>query len=195
MPLKSLESVLSDHLKRPSPVSVEAVQDHFANLILSPTEVDPNIPFEVSDALRECLVENDPINRVYEAIDRILSLQSRPEAVWKELSELSESYSDRSLAFRTAKMEDGTTLRSCYRVVSYLRSQGVIGNLKQFLLETEIAFSENGGRVESHNEYEFLARDLYTDLLVFGQAERLREMLGVPSSRFVVRDPETGAVG
>lgn len=195
MSIKSLETVLVQELQKPSHASADALLEHYADLIHSPSDVNPKIPSEVSDALRNCLRENVPINRVLASIDRILSLQSSPSGMWKEMSELSEKYSDRSLAFRTARFEDGYTLQSCYRVVSYLRMLGVIDNPKQFLFQAELTFSETGGQVGSSNEYEFLALDLYTDLLVFGEAERLREMLGVPSSSIIVRDPETGRVG
>ncbi|MFB0965354.1 MAG: hypothetical protein QMC36_06825 [Patescibacteria group bacterium] len=76
------------------PVSVESLQSHFADLVLNPTHSDPKIPFELSDALRTCMSENEAINRVYETIDRILSLQNTPEGIWKELKKLSRTYSD-----------------------------------------------------------------------------------------------------
>lgn len=52
-------------------------------------------------------------------------------------------------------------------MLTYLKAQGVIADVEGFLRNTEEAFRETGGKVASHNEFVFLAADLYTDLLVF----------------------------
>ena len=51
--------------------------------------------------------------------------------------------------------------------MTYLKTQGVIADVEGFLRNTEETFRETGGKVASHNEFVFLAADLYTDLLVF----------------------------
>ena len=66
-----------------------------------------------------------------------------------------------------ARVADGTTLNACFRVLTYLKAQDVIADVEGFLRNTEDAFRESGGKVASHNEFVFLAADLYTDLLVF----------------------------
>lgn len=167
MSLKSLQDTLLSHVDGKKPVSVESLQSHFADLVLNPAHTDPKIPFELSDALRGCMVENEAINRVYETIDRVLSLQNTPEGIWKEMRQLKKTYANSGGTFRLAKVADGTTLNACFRVVTYLRAQGVIADVEGFLRNTEEAFRDTGGKVGSHNEFVFLAADLYTDLLVF----------------------------
>lgn len=167
MSLKSFQNSLLTHMEGKKPVSVEALQSHFADLVLNPGHSDPKIPFELSDELRRCMAENEAINRVYETIDRILSLQSTPEGMWKEMKKIKKEYSNSGGSFRLAKVSDGTTLNASFRVLSYLRMQGVIADVEGFLRNTENAFHETGGKVASHNEFVFLAADLYTDLLVF----------------------------
>lgn len=167
MSLKSLQNTLLSHMEGRKPVSVASLQSHFADLVLNPAHTDPNVPFELSDELRRCMMENEAINRVYETIDRILSLQNTPEGIWKEMRKLKKTYADSGGSFRLARVADGTTLNACFRVVTYLKAQGVIADVEGFLRNTEEAFRKTGGKVESHNEFVFLAADLYTDLLVF----------------------------
>lgn len=167
MSLKTLQNSLLTHMEGKKPVSVESLQSHFADLVLNPAHTDPKIPFELSDELRRCMMENEAINRVYETIDRILSLESTPEGIWKEMKKLKTTYSNVSGPFRLSKVSDGSTLNACFRVVTYLKVQGVIPDVEGFLRNTEEAFRATGGKVESHNEFVFLAADLYTDLLVF----------------------------
>ena len=94
MSLKSLQDTLSSHMEGKQPVSATSLQSHFADLVLNPAHTDPKIPFELSDALRRCMVENEAINRVYETIDRILSLQNTPEGIWKEMKKLKKTYAN-----------------------------------------------------------------------------------------------------
>lgn len=95
MSLKTLQNVLLSHMDGGKPVSAEELQSHFADLVLNPAHTDPKVPFELSDALRGCMVENEAINRVYETIDRILSLQNTPDGIWRELKKLKRTYSQR----------------------------------------------------------------------------------------------------
>lgn len=188
MSIESLGRTLEAHLQQKKPVSSEMLQDHFANLMLEPSGIDPKVPSELSDALRACILENDPVNRVYETIDRILSLKSDPAGIWEEVRAVTEEYSDRSLPYRLSKVSNGTTLKTCFRIVSYLKMQGFVSNVGEFLAQIEEAFSQSGGKIEHHNQLAFLAADLYTDLLVFGgYAEDLKEMFGIRSSKYVVR--------
>lgn len=190
MSLSKLQDALSRELAKKNKVDCSELQSHFAELMLDPGIVDPKIPFELSDALRGCLVENVVVNRVYEIIDRILTLQSRPEDMWGEMLSFQELFADESAAFRHSKVADGTTLRACFRILSYMRVQGMVPDLEGFLRETEEAFAENAGRVGEHNEFLFLAADLFTDLLLYGRGESARElksMLGVRDSMFVLR--------
>lgn len=106
MSLKSLQNSLLTHVEGKKPVSVEALQSHFADLVLNPAHSDPKIPFELSDELRRCMVENEAINRVYDTIDRILSLQNTPEGIWKEMKKLKKEYSNSGGSFRLAKVTD-----------------------------------------------------------------------------------------
>lgn len=94
MSLKSLQNSLLSHVEGRKPVSVESLQSHFADLVLNPAHTDPMIPFELSDELRRCMMENEAINRVYETIDRILSLQNTPEGIWKEMKKLKKEYAN-----------------------------------------------------------------------------------------------------
>ncbi len=142
MSLKSLQSTLLSHMDGKKPVSAASLKGHFADLILNPAHTDPNVPFELSDELRRCVVENDAINRVYETIDRILSLQNTPDGIWTELKALKRTYANRGGSFRLGKVVDGTTLDACFRVVTYLKAQGVIADVEGFLRNTERAFRE-----------------------------------------------------
>ncbi|MDQ1343474.1 MAG: hypothetical protein QG650_193, partial [Patescibacteria group bacterium] len=116
MSLKRLQDALSDHLAQKQHLDSPYLQAHFAELILEPTFSDPKVPFELSDALRRCILANDAINRVYETIDLILTLENTPDGIWKELRSFSVEYSDRSAPFRMSKVRDGTTLRACFRI-------------------------------------------------------------------------------
>lgn len=186
MSVHSLQEALSSHLEQKNPVASAELQMHFAELILEPTFSDPKIPFELSDALRHCLMENDAINRVYETINRILTLENTPDGMWKEMKSLKREYSDKSPSFRLSKVSDGSTLRACFRVLSYMKAQGIIMDVATFLRETEEQFSL--GSVGSHNEFLFLAADLYTDLITYrGGKDELVEMLGIPKSNYVLR--------
>lgn len=106
MSLESLGRTLEAHLQQKKPVSSQTLQDHFANLMLEPSGIDPKVPSELSDALRACILENDPVNRVYETIDRILSLKNTPEGIWEELQSVAEEYSEQSVPHRLSKVSD-----------------------------------------------------------------------------------------
>lgn len=73
-------------------------------------------------------------------------------------------------------------------MVSYLKMQGMVSDVGEFLAGIEEAFRESDGKLSCPNQLAFLAADLYTDLLVFGgYAEDLKEMFGIRSSKYVVR--------
>lgn len=191
MALNELQAALSPRSDGKMNISVADLQDHFAELVLEPSLVDPKIPFEVSDALRKCLANGEAVNRVYETIDLVLSLEVTPEGMWNELKRYRQDYSDASPAFRHSKVSDGSTYRACYRSIAYMRSQGVLSDVGGFLSETEEAFTKNGFRVSSNNEYLFLIADLYTDLLVYGgNPEKLKETFGIRKSNYVLRAVE-----
>lgn len=106
MSIESLGRTLEAHLKGRNPRSSRAIQNHFADLMLEPSGIDPEVPSELSDALRACILENDPVNRVYETIDRILSLKNTPEGIWEELQSVAEEYLERSVPHRLSKVSD-----------------------------------------------------------------------------------------
>lgn len=132
--------------------------------MLDPSAVNPAIPFELSDSLRLCIADNDVVNRVYETVDRVLSLKNTPEAIWEELKDLSSIYAEKGRRFRISKIRDGSTLRDCYRVVTYMRVQGMIPDVATFFRDVEERYAESGIRAYAHNEYLLLAADLYSDL-------------------------------
>ena len=134
--------------------------------MLDPCSVNPDIPFELSDSLRRCISDNDVVNRVYETVERVLTLKNTPESIWEELKDLSAIYAEKGKRFRVSKVRDGSTLRDCYRVVTYMRVQGMIPDVRAFFQDIEDRFHESGIRAYAHNEYLLLAADLYTDLLM-----------------------------
>lgn len=134
--------------------------------MLDPSAVDPAIAFELSDSLRRCIADNDVVNRVYETVDRVLSLKNTPEAIWEELKDLSSIYAEKGRRFRISKIRDGSTLRDCYRVVTYMRVQGMIPDVAAFFRDVEERYAESGIRAYAHNEYLLLAADLYSDLFM-----------------------------
>lgn len=190
MSLSSLQNALSRELAKKGKVDSAELQSHFAELMLDPGLVNPKIPFEISDELRRCIAENDVVGRVYETIDRILSLKATPQEMWEEMRVIQELFADESAAFRHSKVTDGTTLKACFRVLFYMRAQGMLPDIEGFLRETEDVFAESGSRVANHNEFLFLAADLFTDLLMYGRGEsakELKNMLGIRDSIFVLR--------
>ncbi len=177
MSIGRLSGFLASHVGKRGNPSVSQLRNHFAELVLEPASQDSRIPFEWSDALRACILENDPINRVYDAIDRILSLESTPEGIRDELRRTTDEYRNVPMPSRRKKISDGTTSRACFRVVSYLLAMRLIDDAERFFRTTEDDFlSRKPDALWAENEFVALAKDLYTDLVILGGAEELREM-------------------